>query len=98
MQGYLYQLEDHLDRLYTSAAKAAIVPPFPRTQLRRIILDTAAASQRFDGVYLDGAFIPHGYPPTLCLHPSCDGPRACSTVCALRLYRDNTHFPQRGAV
>ena len=48
-QGYLYQLDDHLDRFYTSAAKAALVPPFPRLQLRRIILETAAASQRFDG-------------------------------------------------
>ena len=52
MQGYLYQLDDHLDRFYTSAAKAALVPPFPRPQLRRIILETAAASQRFDGIFL----------------------------------------------
>lgn len=51
-QGYLYQLDDHLDRFYISAAKAALVPPFPRPQLRRIILETAAASQRFDGMSL----------------------------------------------
>ena len=49
VQGYLYQLDDHLDRFYISASKAALVPPFPRPQLRRIILETAAASQTFDG-------------------------------------------------
>ena len=49
VQGYLYQLDDHLDRFYVSAHKAAIIPPFPRPQLRRIILETAAASQKFDG-------------------------------------------------
>ena len=54
MQGYLYQLDDHLDRFYTSAGKAALIPPFARPQLRRIILETAAASQRFDGMFLQG--------------------------------------------
>ena len=49
VQGYLYQLDEHLDRFYVSAHKAAIVPPFSRPQLRRIILETAAASQKFDG-------------------------------------------------
>ncbi len=93
MQGYLYQLEDHLDRFYTSAAKAAIVPPFPRPQLRRIILDTAAASQRFDGVYLDDAFVSHGYPPALLVHLSCDSPRACITAFPHRLYPDSTQLP-----
>lgn len=48
-QGYLYQLDDHLDRFYQSAAKAALTPPFPRRQLRRIILETAAAGKVFDG-------------------------------------------------
>ncbi len=51
VQGYLYQLDDHLDRFYTSAGKAALVPPYARPQLRRIILETAAASQRFDGTF-----------------------------------------------
>jgi 4-amino-4-deoxychorismate lyase len=48
-QGYLYQLDDHLDRMYRSASKAALTPPFPRHQLRRIILDTAAASRSLEG-------------------------------------------------
>lgn len=48
-QGYLYQLDDHLDRFYRSASKAALMPPFPRHQIRRIILETAAASRSFEG-------------------------------------------------
>ena len=50
-QGYLYQLDDHLDRFYRSAGKAGLTPPFAREQLRRIILDTAAASRSFHGAY-----------------------------------------------
>ena len=76
-QGYLYQLDDHLDRFYTSAGKAALVPPFARPQLRRIILETAAASQRFDGIFLQLTCLPSAWPsfcgqscPPCLLHPS----------------------------
>jgi 4-amino-4-deoxychorismate lyase len=47
--GMLYQLDDHLDRLLRSAELARIAPRFSRDQLRRIILETAAASGRRDG-------------------------------------------------
>lgn len=47
--GMLYQLDPHLDRLLRSAECARITLPFPREELRRIILDTAAASGRRDG-------------------------------------------------
>jgi 4-amino-4-deoxychorismate lyase len=47
--GMLYQLDPHLDRLLRSAESARIALPFSREQLRRIILDTAAASGRRDG-------------------------------------------------
>ncbi len=47
--GMLYQLEPHLDRLLRSAQLASIPLPFPREQLRRIILDTAAAGGKRDG-------------------------------------------------
>src|SRR5687768_3634542 len=49
IHGMLYQLEPHLERLLRSAALARIPLPFSREQLRRIILDTAAASGRRDG-------------------------------------------------
>lgn len=44
VKGNLYQLEDHLDRIIKSAGMAKIPLPVSREQLRRIILDTAAAS------------------------------------------------------
>lgn len=47
--GMLYQLDAHLDRLIKSAEGARLPLPFPRQQLRQIILETAAASQRHDG-------------------------------------------------
>ena len=47
--GMLYQLDAHLDRLIKSAEGARLPLPFPRQQLRQIILETAAASQRRDG-------------------------------------------------
>ena len=47
--GMLYQLDPHLDRLLRSAGLARIPLPFPREQLRQIILDTAAASGKRDG-------------------------------------------------
>jgi 4-amino-4-deoxychorismate lyase len=47
--GMLYQLDPHLERLVRSAELARIPLPFPREQLRQIILDTAAASGKRDG-------------------------------------------------
>src|SRR4029450_12091762 len=48
-QGMLYQLDPHLDRLLRSAELARIPLPFPKEQLRQIILDTAATSGKRDG-------------------------------------------------
>jgi 4-amino-4-deoxychorismate lyase len=45
-RGMLYQLDPHLDRLMQSAEGARIAPPFPRERLRKIILETAAASRQ----------------------------------------------------
>lgn len=47
--GMLYQLDRHLDRLFVSAEMARIAAPFDRDKMRRIILDTAAASGQRDG-------------------------------------------------
>jgi len=46
--GMLYQLEAHLDRFIGSAEQARIALPFPRSVLRQIIVDTAAASGQRD--------------------------------------------------
>ena len=47
--GMLYQLDPHLDRLLRSAELARIALPFPKEQLRQIILDTVAAGGKRDG-------------------------------------------------
>lgn len=49
VNGMLYQLDQHLERLLRSSEMARIPLPFPPGQLRQIILDTAAASGRRDG-------------------------------------------------
>lgn len=42
--GYLYELDDHLDRILRSAEKAKIQSPFDRATLRDILVQTVAAS------------------------------------------------------
>ena len=48
VNGMMYQMESHLDRFERSASMARIPLPFPRNQLREIILETAAASGKRD--------------------------------------------------
>lgn len=45
IDGYLYELDPHLDRFLRSASVAKIIPPFDRLSLRSILLQTVAASQ-----------------------------------------------------
>ncbi|MBI1746701.1 MAG: D-amino-acid transaminase [Acidobacteria bacterium] len=44
--GYVYQLDPHMDRLLESARLAKIAPPKSRAQLRQIILDTITVAGR----------------------------------------------------
>lgn len=44
LDGYLYELDVHLDRFLRSAAKARISSPFPQSTLRSILIQLAAAS------------------------------------------------------
>jgi 4-amino-4-deoxychorismate lyase len=46
--GLLYQLDQHLERFLRSAEMARITLPFAVEKLRRIVIDTAAASRRRD--------------------------------------------------
>lgn len=50
MEGHLYQLDQHLDRFARSAEMARIPLPVSLPQLRRIILETAAASLKQNGM------------------------------------------------
>ncbi|CAM6128940.1 unnamed protein product [Calypogeia fissa] len=47
--GHLYELDVHLDRLLRSASKAKLTPPFPRSVLRDILVQTVAASGCTEG-------------------------------------------------
>ncbi|KAG9447812.1 hypothetical protein H6P81_013940 [Aristolochia fimbriata] len=45
LDGYLYELDTHLDRFLRSASAAKISSPFPRSTLRTILIQLAAASK-----------------------------------------------------
>lgn len=45
LNGYLYELDAHLDRFLRSSAKAKISSPFPRETLRSILIQMTAASK-----------------------------------------------------
>ncbi|GLU15470.1 hypothetical protein SLE2022_319560 [Rubroshorea leprosula] len=45
LDGYLYELDAHLDRFLRSAANAKISSPFPRSTLRSILVQLTASSQ-----------------------------------------------------
>ncbi|KAL1353101.1 hypothetical protein HN51_017035 [Arachis hypogaea] len=45
MDGYLYELDQHLDRFLRSASMSKIDPPFDRESIRRILIQTVSASK-----------------------------------------------------
>ncbi|PIA36550.1 hypothetical protein AQUCO_03300024v1 [Aquilegia coerulea] len=45
LDGYLYELDVHIDRFLKSASKARISSPFPRSTLRSILVQMTAVSQ-----------------------------------------------------
>ncbi|XP_039072208.1 D-amino-acid transaminase, chloroplastic-like isoform X2 [Hibiscus syriacus] len=49
LDGYLYELDAHLDRFLRSASKARITSPFPRSTLRSILVQLTMASQCKEG-------------------------------------------------
>ncbi|KAI3753722.1 hypothetical protein L2E82_25783 [Cichorium intybus] len=44
LDGYLYELDGHLDRILVSASRAKISSPFPKSTLRTILIQLTAAS------------------------------------------------------
>jgi len=48
-EGYLYRLDERLERFLESAELAGIPLPFSEARLQRILLDTAAASLKMNG-------------------------------------------------
>ncbi|EOY29691.1 D-aminoacid aminotransferase-like PLP-dependent enzymes superfamily protein isoform 3 [Theobroma cacao] len=49
MDGYLYELDQHIDRIIRSASMAKIVLPFDRETIRRILVKTVCASKCIKG-------------------------------------------------
>ncbi|KAL5786212.1 hypothetical protein ACOSQ2_008604 [Xanthoceras sorbifolium] len=45
MDGHIYELDQHLDRILKSASTAKIKPPYDRQSLRRILIQTVSASK-----------------------------------------------------
>eukprot|EP00262_Sarcandra_glabra_P018668 TRINITY_DN6785_c0_g1_i1.p1 TRINITY_DN6785_c0_g1~~TRINITY_DN6785_c0_g1_i1.p1 ORF type:complete len:402 (-),score=60.93 TRINITY_DN6785_c0_g1_i1:311-1516(-) len=45
MDGYLYELDQHIDRFLRSASMAKIAPPFDRSSIRSILIETVSASK-----------------------------------------------------
>ncbi|KAL5558819.1 hypothetical protein UlMin_035030 [Ulmus minor] len=49
VEGYLYELDQHLDRILRSASMAKIGAPFDREKIRRILIQTVSASKCRNG-------------------------------------------------
>lgn len=49
VDGQLYQMDRHLERFAHSAQMAGLHMPLPEARLRRVLLDTAAASLKMNG-------------------------------------------------
>lgn len=75
-EGYLYQMEEHLGRLLASAELAGLELGVSEATLRRIVLDTAAASMLMNGGCMLGV---HPHPPWPGMPASCAS-RRCSIV------------------
>lgn len=52
VDGYVYQLDAHLERFMRSAEAAHIALPMRPADLKRVLLDTAAASRKTNGTHL----------------------------------------------
>jgi branched-subunit amino acid aminotransferase/4-amino-4-deoxychorismate lyase len=49
VDGYLYQLEAHLARFKASSELAGLPLPMSEERMRRVLMDTAAASMKMNG-------------------------------------------------
>ena len=73
VDGRLYDLDAHLDRFFASAAAARLTAPCSRAQVRRIVLETAAAGRSLYGhlrYWLGAGRGGLALSPTECVRPS----------------------------
>lgn len=73
IEGRVYLLDAHLARFFNSAAAAGLTLPFSRSQVRRVVLETAAAGAAMDGsvrVWLGAGRGGYGLSARECRRPS----------------------------
>lgn len=73
VEGYVYQLEQHMNRLLSSASKAQIPLPMSVPQLKRTILETTASSKLLNGYirfWLSAGRAGYGLSPLDCERPA----------------------------
>ena len=71
--GFVYQLPQHVARFVESAESAGITLPISEEALMRIILDTAAASKKSNGIvkyWVSSGRGGYGLSPNECIEPS----------------------------
>ena len=73
IEGRIFMLDAHLARFFTSAAAAGLALPFSRAQVRRVVLETAAAARVMDGhvrLWLGAGRGGYALSPAECRRPS----------------------------
>ena len=73
IEGRIYQVDAHLARFFRSAALAGLMLPFSRAQVKRVLLETAAAARAMDGsvrVWLGAGRGGYGLSARECRRPS----------------------------
>jgi hypothetical protein len=80
VDGYLYQLEAHLERFKASAELAGLPLPMSEERLLRILMDTAAASMKMNG---EGRGVNTG------LHHELICPHLCVCMCQCAVVSKN---------
>lgn len=73
IEGRIYLLDAHLERFFKSAASAGLTLPYSRAQVRRVVLETAAAARTMDGnirLWLGAGRGGYGLSPAECRRPS----------------------------
>jgi 4-amino-4-deoxychorismate lyase len=95
VNGMMYQLEAHLNRFERSASMARIPLPFPRSQMRDIILETAGSSgQREAAVRYWASVGPGGFglAPSECVGSSFHVMIYAATKTPASVYREGLKF------
>ena len=93
VDGFLYQLEEHLARFQLSAELAGLALPMTIEQIRRVILETAAASREVNGEDSDAGVHASAFASVCCKAVLAHQVAAQSPSFAVRLYISKDRGP-----